>query len=139
MKKPDITLSEDYPGSISFDAKHFAEQVCKEKNITDGCIDINFVSTETIVDLNKNYLKRDYVTDIITFNLGTTDSPVGDIYICCEKAKENADTYNNTYDNEIKLLIIHGILHILDYRDYSEEEKECMNTEQNRLLDLLHD
>jgi probable rRNA maturation factor len=137
MNKPDITISEDIPPSISFDAKEFAEQVSKEKSIIDGSIDINFVSTDTIVELNENYLNKNYVTDIITFNLGSTETPIGDIYICCDKAKENATTFNNPYDKEIKLLIIHGILHILDYRDYSEEEKETMNTEQNRILELL--
>ncbi len=139
MNKPDIIISEDHPPSISFDPKAFAESVSQEKAITQGSIDINFVSTDAIVELNKSYLKRDYITDIITFNLGSTESPIGDIYICCDTAKENAETYNNSYDNEIKLLIIHGILHILDYRDYSDEEKERMNTEQTRILELLHD
>lgn len=137
MTEPDISVSFENDTSISFDPTQFAKRVAEEKGIRRGSIDIAFVSPNTIVSLNKTHLDRDYITDVITFNLGSIEEPTGDIYICVEKAQENATTFNNSLDEELKLLIVHGILHVLDYKDYTEEEKKIMETEQTRILEKL--
>lgn len=137
MTEPDISVSFENELSLSFDPIHFAKRVAQEKAIHQGSIDITFVSTDTIVKLNQDHLNRDYITDIITFNLGTIEDPIGDIYICPEKAQENAQAFNNELEAELKLLIVHGILHVLDYKDYTDEDKKTMETEQDRILALL--
>jgi rRNA maturation RNase YbeY len=137
MTEPQISISNETEIPLSFDSEHFAKAVAKETSITKGSIDITFVSEDTIVELNESHLNRDYITDIITFNLGTIEEPIGDIYICTKKAEENAKSFQNSLENELKLLIVHGILHVLDYKDYTEEEKAVMEAEQNRILEIL--
>ena len=133
----EIDISFETPQTLSFNAKNFAKKVAQLKGIKTGQIDITFVNPQTILKINNDHLKHDYVTDIITFNLGSIEHPVGDIYICTEQAKENAAAFNNPFENEIRLLIIHGILHVLGYTDYTDEEKATMNTEQDRILTEL--
>lgn len=130
----EIDISYQKNLTLGFDPEQFAQRVSKIKDIQTAQIDITFVDNKTIHEINNQHLKHDYVTDIITFNLGDTDSPIGDIYICVEQAQENADTYNSTLDNEIKLLITHGILHLLGYTDYTDEEKAIMDKEQEKIL-----
>lgn len=132
-----IVVSNQTTFEIQFDIESFFKHALSLKEIDCGSYDINFVDTETMKEINQTHLKRSYLTDIITFNLGTIENPIGDIYISLDKAKENAKTFNNLFENEIKLLLVHGLLHLLDYRDYTDEEKDIMNKEQERLLELL--
>lgn len=130
-----INEEESLPDDVNW--LGFIEQVLSLKDITQGHFDFNFVSRDTLLDINKSHLKRDYHTDIITFNLGTTDNIIGDVYISLAQAKENAKNYGNSWVSEIKLLIIHGILHLLDYKDYTDKEKAVMENEQTRIIDKL--
>jgi len=86
--------------------------------------------------MNTQFLERSYSTDILTFNLGTIENPIADIYISVDQAQKNAKMFKQSLNEEIKLLIVHGILHILDYRDYTKKEKQVMEEEQTRLLQL---
>ncbi len=133
----DVDISFQKPITLSFKPQTFAKKVAKLKGLSEGQIDITFVDAETILKINIDHLKHDYVTDIITFNLGDTTTPIGDIYICIDQAVDNAKSFSNTVENEFRLLIIHGILHLLGYTDYTEEEKAIMDTEQTRILKEL--
>jgi probable rRNA maturation factor len=134
MRQTEINLPKEL--ELSFDIATYIDRILNLKSIKSGFFEFSFVTNEDIIKINKQYLKRSYSTDVISFNLGDNDNIVGDIYISFEQAKINADDFNNSFENEIKLLIIHGILHLLDYRDYTKEEKAIMNKEQNRLLEL---
>lgn len=92
-------------------------------------MDINFVSKNSIWEVNEKFLKHNYPTDIITFNYsGKNDSLDGEIFICPEVAVENAVTYKCSVDNEILRLIVHGFLHLLGYDDINEEDRKEMKT-----------
>jgi len=116
---------------------NYIKAVLKETDVESGHFEFNFVSKRTIKELNKLYLNKTYITDIITFNLGDSDTIIADIYICPEKALENATDLNHSSTDEIKTLIIHGVLHLLGYNDQTEHEKKIMFNEQNRILDKL--
>ncbi|RAP32794.1 rRNA maturation RNase YbeY [Candidatus Marinamargulisbacteria bacterium SCGC AG-410-N11] len=132
-----IKLNFEVNFQVNFDIKSFISAVLNKKNICYGSYEFNFVKNETIIAINKQYLNRNYITDIISFNLGTTTHPIGDVYICIDQVKLNAQDYNSSFENEFKLIIVHGILHLLDYKDYSKEERNIMEQEQDRLLKLL--
>lgn len=127
-------LSQD---PITFGLELFIEQALKTKGIHHGYFEFTFMDNAAIIAINQQYLKRDMPTDVITFNLGTLEDITGDVYISTEQAKINAKAFNNSFENEIKLLIVHAILHLLDYRDYTEAERSVMETEQNRILQIL--
>lgn len=131
----ECTINDEVPLPPLFEPLPFLRAACAAKQITSGSISISFVSPEKIVELNQLYLKRDYVTDIISFNLSVPSEPIeGDIYICLEQAAKNAKEYNQTLEDELKLLIVHGVLHLLGYADYTEEEKLEMRHQENQLL-----
>jgi rRNA maturation RNase YbeY len=130
-----VTIACDY--TPTFSIEDFIRRILPLKDVSCGSFEFSFVDGDTIREINKTHLNHDYVTDIITFNLGTPEAIEGDIYICIEKAKENADTFGQTLDEEVQLLLIHGILHLLDYHDYTDEEKHVMDQEQHRLLELV--
>lgn len=126
-----------HPKTLTLDCEAFIRQVLAIKELTEGLYDFNFISNTEIIAINKRYLQRDYATDIISFNLGDKKKPIGDIYISIDMAIENASYYKHSLEDEIKLLLVHGILHLLDYRDYTDAEKETMFAEQDRILRLI--
>lgn len=132
-----ISVSFETPLNCRYSPKQTAIKICKKLDLVSATIDITFVDKKTIKKLNKTHLNHDYVTDILTFNLNTTETPIGDIYICPDKAKENAKTFHHTFENEVHLLVIHGILHLIGYTDEKEEEKEKMDKRQWALLTWL--
>lgn len=98
-------------------------------------LDINFISSDEILSLNKKHLKHDYTTDIITFNYSSYKALIdGEIFISIDDAKLNSRKYKVSFDEEIGRLVIHGILHILGYDDQITNEKKVMKHMENRLL-----
>tara|TARA_B100001113_G_C20842747_1_gene506090 strand:- start:97 stop:540 length:444 start_codon:yes stop_codon:yes gene_type:complete len=129
-----IAINTTYPFDHPFNIKEFILKICKQKQITTGTFEFSFVDEQTITSINKNHLKHNNPTDTITFNLGSIKEPDADIYICIPIAKKNAITFKNTFKSELKLLIIHTILHTIGYTDTSLKEKKEMEQEQSLLL-----
>ena len=101
-------------------------------------LQIVFVDSKEIHNINKKFLKHDYSTDIITFNYSLEKSKFdGEIYISIEDAAENARSFNVTLNNEIIRLIIHGILHLLGYDDVKVKDKRIMKTFEDELVEKL--
>lgn len=130
---PTLIISGDI--NLGFDIQAFSESVLSLLQIENGHFEFNFVDESTIVGLNQTHLDRDYVTDVISFNLAESGEAIhGDVYICAQKALENAGDYGESFDGEIQRLIVHGALHLLGYRDYTDAEKTKMFSKQEALL-----
>lgn len=97
---------------------------------TETIINIVFTDNATIHELNKKFLDRDRPTDVLSFNVHTEYLPselqiLGDVYISVEKAKNQAESYRVTFQDELERLVIHGILHLIGYEhDDSEQQKD---------------
>lgn len=109
--------------------------------IENSIFNIIIVSEEKIHELNKTYRNIDRVTDVISFALEDDDTFVktdfrvlGDIYICLNKAKDQAIEYGHSFKREICFLGIHGLLHLLGYDHMIKEEEEIMFNLQDRIL-----
>jgi rRNA maturation RNase YbeY len=97
-------------------------------------LNINIISSDTLLELNRKHLKHNYPTDIITFNYsGSLSELDGEIYISFEDAIINAKKYKVSLNNELTRLVIHGILHLLGYDDKTPFEKKIMKTLENQL------
>ncbi len=95
-------------------------------------------SDNKILEINKNHLDHDYYTDIITFNLSNSQKVIrGEIYISLERVEENAKKMNQTIENELNRVLIHGVLHLMGYQDHTEEERSEMRTKEDYCLSLL--
>ena len=99
----------------------------------EGSLSVVFVSPEEIRSYNKKFRNTDDVTDVISFPFGE-DNYLGDIIICPQVVKENSEEFNTTFEDELLLVLIHGVLHLLGYSDYSDEEKEIMYSKQEEVF-----
>ncbi|OFY93650.1 MAG: rRNA maturation RNase YbeY [Bacteroidetes bacterium RIFCSPLOWO2_12_FULL_31_6] len=104
---------------------------------TAGEISYIFCSDEYIYQINLEHLKHNTYTDIITFNYCENNIISGDIFISIDRVKENAITYNTTFQNELHRVIIHGILHLIGFNDKTNEDKALMRSKEDFYLSLL--
>lgn len=101
-------------------------------------LELNFLQPETIITINKHHLKHNYVTDIISFNYSNESNKLdGEILICLQVAKENALRFKTSYENEVKRLIVHGILHLIGWNDSTDYSRKKMRKEENRILSKI--
>lgn len=99
-----------------------------------------FVNKDEIQRINKEYRKIDRVTDVISF--ANCDDPeydskqkeLGDIFICVERAKEQAKEYGHSTDREFAFLAVHGYLHLCGYDHQTEEDEKIMFQKQDDIL-----
>jgi probable rRNA maturation factor len=110
--------------------------ILKEKRLP-GPISFNFCSDEYLLGINKQYLNHNYYTDIITFDFCEGMSISGDIYISIERIKENAKNEHKTFSNELRRVIIHGILHLCGYKDKKPADTRQMRQKEDYYLSLL--
>ncbi len=107
----------------------------KELKFKIDSLEINFLSSDEVFDLNKKYLNHHYRTDIITFNYtGKNENLNGEILISIEDAINNARKYSIKNNEEFLRLIVHGILHLLGYDDIKRSEKMKMKKLENSLV-----
>lgn len=98
-------------------------------------LEINFISSENIHQLNKTHLNHDYTTDIITFDYSDDFVQLdGEIFISVDDAETNSKKFKVNLKEELARLVIHGILHLLGFDDQSIIDKKNMKRMENKLL-----
>ena len=96
-----------------------------------------FCSDEYLLQLNKQYLKHDFYTDILTFFMSQKSQPIeGEIYISTDRIKENAKIFNVSYENELLRVMIHGALHLCGYDDQTKKAKHHMRQKEDFYIQL---
>ncbi len=95
-----------------------------------------FVDDEKILEVNRQYLQHDYYTDIITFDDCHEDTINGDLFISLDTVRSNAELVGATYEQELRRVIIHGILHLCGIDDKGPGEREIMEEAENKALAL---
>ena len=98
--------------------------------------DLYFIITndENLLKINKEFLKRDTITDVIAFDYGFKMTINGEVYISKDAVKRNADNYKVSLRKEMLRVMIHGTLHLCGYDDKSKKEKELMRMKEDELL-----
>ena len=104
-----------------------------------GEIGYMFVDDEKILEVNNEYLGHDYYTDIITFDYDEDDVINGDLVISLDTVRTNAEKYAKDYTEELYRVIIHGILHLCGINDKGPGEREIMEDNENKALDILRE
>ena len=98
-------------------------------------LSISFISSKELRAINKKYLKHDFNTDIITFNYSMRVNEIdGEILISFEEARLNAKKYKTNYSKEISRLVVHGILHLLNFEDNNKKNKAIMKQMEKKLI-----
>jgi probable rRNA maturation factor len=116
--------------------KQFIKHIFSSEGKELDSIDFIFCSDAHLLSMNQQFLQHDYFTDILTFDLSKDSSAIaGEIYISIDRVKENAITHNNTYLNELRRVIFHGVLHLCGYLDKTKTERSFMTKKENYYLE----
>lgn len=115
------------------------------ENVNYGFVELVYVDEEGIIEINKKYLEREYVTDIISFNyneeVDATDSPQeaieGTLYCCAPRIAEQSAEMGSDIKQEFYRIFIHGLLHLAGYDDSSVKENETMTQLENHYLEQM--
>jgi probable rRNA maturation factor len=117
--------------------KKFLEKVAKAAFSSlenkKGEIELKFVSEEEIQDLNLTYRNNDKPTDVLSFQV--SEMPlIGQVFICYNIAKNQAEELGKPAKDEVALLLVHGILHVFDYDHESNEDADKMQNIETEIL-----
>lgn len=134
----------EYHSEIDFNLSYhqsysdWIKRVVKEEGKLLGNLAYIFCSDEFLLELNKKFLNHDTLTDIITFPFNENGDVEAEIYISIPRIKENAIEREIELENELKRVMIHGVLHLLGYGDETEAEQEEMRRMEDKYLEMFH-
>ena len=97
-----------------------------------------FVDDNEILEMNKKFLKHDYYTDVITFGDLKNKKISGDIAISIERVLDNSKTYGVEFEDELKRVMVHGLLHIMGYNDKASNDKSLMSQKEKKAIKMFH-
>ena len=104
-------------------------------------VSVTYVDSETIHALNRDYRGVDRPTDVLSFECdgaivedGSEICLLGDIVICPEVCKNQCEDFGNTFEEELRLLTCHGVLHLLGYDHIEDDEAEVMEAKEREIL-----
>jgi probable rRNA maturation factor len=136
----DVFLANEQPvpideARLSALARHVLDS---EKVDDEAELSILVIDEEHMRKLNFRFAKNDYATDVLAFPMleGDEDSTmVGDVVLCPDVAKSNAEKLDHSLDRELEVLVVHGTLHLLGYDHKVAPEKERMDKRVSEVLD----
>ena len=115
--------------------KNFIQATFRNEKKNLKGINYIFCTDKELLAINRQYLKHDYYTDIITFDLSDEDGPVvAEVYISVERVRDNAQQLSQTFGRELHRVMFHGVLHLCGYMDKTKEEKKKMRGREEILL-----
>jgi rRNA maturation RNase YbeY len=115
--------------------KSWLKKVAEKEGFIINDLNFIFCSDKYLHKMNLEYLDHDTYTDIITFDNSEDESTIeGDIFVSIERVKENSQTLNTIFDEELKRVIVHGLLHLFGYDDHSVEDKAEMRRLESEYL-----
>lgn len=127
--------------------KAIAQEIISFLKYTDFDLGILFVNNATMRDYNNQYRSKDKPTDILSFPFypdlkageyiqasSAEEKNLGDLIIAPEYVMQDAKQYEQTYDERIKILLVHGVCHLLGYDHITDTDYEIMHKEEERIL-----
>jgi len=132
----EIHLPEDESDlSVSWIRRVAKEVICGEAWTWRHDLSIILTNDDTIRDLNNRFLGHDRVTDVMAFRLDDDDTNLwGEVYVCVNQARVQADAYHVPFLHELTRLVIHGILHLTGLDDGDPEARTEMTRKEDRYL-----
>ena len=113
-------------------------KTCETEGYVINELNYIFCDDDYLLKINQDYLQHDYLTDIITFDYVLGKSISGDLYISIDRIRENAEEFNVTFENELKRVMVHGVLHLMGYSDKSDTATAEMRNKEEEKIKLFH-
>jgi len=131
------TINVEMPNIVEAEVSAWVKSTAATYNKVVGDINYIFVDDETMLGINRRFIGHDYYTDHIGFDYSEDDALSGDIYISLDTIKTNAEKFGATFDEELRRVIIHGLLHLCGLRDKTDEERQQMQNAEDKALNAL--
>lgn len=126
----DFTLSN--PDDISL----WLANVCQSEGKVLSDLTYIFCSDDYLLKINQEFLNHNYFTDVITFDYSESDTASGDVFISVERVAENSSELRLTFIEELHRVMVHGLLHLLGYKDKEELDEQEMRDKEDFYLSL---
>jgi probable rRNA maturation factor len=114
--------------------KKIIGRVIREEKRIPGDLSFILTSDSELKKINREFLGRDYYTDVIAFDYGEGETVKGEVYISRDTVKKNANNYKVSLRNELIRVIFHGTLHLCGYKDKSNAQKDRMRRTEDKWL-----
>ncbi len=118
--------------------ENWIKKVIASEGKKTGEISFIFCDDEYLLEINKKYLDHDTYTDIISFDNRLGKILQGDIFISTERVAENAEAFKVDFEEELKRVMVHGILHFAGYKDKTEDDKSLMRQKEDEKMKMFH-
>ncbi len=128
----DFKLTEE----SSYDS--WLKKVCDSEGFKIAELNYIFCDDAYLLKINQDYLQHDYLTDIITFDYVLGKQLSADLYISIDRIQENALDFEVAFENELKRVMVHGILHLMGYTDKTALATAEMRNKEDEKLKLFH-
>jgi probable rRNA maturation factor len=129
----------------------FAEATLRREGVdADAKLTVTFIDVDTMADFNERYMGRQGPTDVLSFPIedaapgapptrqpGGPPLELGDIFISVDVVADHADEYGVSFDDELYLMVCHGVLHILGWDHQTEAEAEAMEAREAEHLGTI--
>jgi len=113
-------------------------RIIESEGFDEGEINYIFCDDEYLHKINVEYLDHDTLTDIISFDYTVGNVLQGDIFISIERVQDNANDFNVSFEEELKRVLSHGVLHYCGYKDKSEEDEALMRAKEEEKMQMFH-
>lgn len=115
-----------------------AKKILSGENKRTKTLSLAFVKKEEIKKINRKFRKKNKPTDVLSFELSAEGGYLGEIVICPEVVRKNAERYGIPVKKEMVKVFIHGILHLLGHdHEKSEKQAKAMEEKENFYLQKL--
>lgn len=112
--------------------------IVKDHGLAVGEVNIIFCSDDYLLKLNRDFLKHDYYTDILTFGNSEGGIVNGELYISIDRVHDNASTYKVRFSTELYRVVCHGMLHMVGYGDATEDDVILMRSKEEWYIQMMN-
>ena len=134
----DFVYNTDFKLDNEAEISSWIAAFCQTENTSVDSLVFAFFSDEDLKDLNIKHLSHDYYTDVISFDESKNNSLNGNIAISVERVADNASKYSVSFEEELRRVMIHGVLHFMGYNDSNENEISVIRKKEDYALSMFH-
>ena len=134
----DFVYNTDFKLDNESEISSWIAAFCQTENTSVNSLVFAFFSDEELKSLNIKHLSHDYYTDVISFDESKNNSLMGNIAISVERVADNATKYSVSFEEELRRVMIHGVLHFMGYNDSNENEINTIRKKEDYALSMFH-
>ena len=134
----DYNYETDFELTNELAISEWISKVILSENKSEGEINFIFCDDDYLLEINKQHLNHDTLTDVISFDYSLGNELSGDVFISIERVQDNAKDFKVSFAEELNRVMIHGILHYCGYKDKTKQDEQIMRNKENEKLKLFH-